>query len=182
MRRTLTFITAALLLWPALASAQQDDGGLYGQLDGTVALLSDTPERSFFTPGLGYNVRIGWRGDTLGAFAQAGQATWFGTALDAIYEPGVFNAGLGVEARYLDGRARSSLAGGTSTLLFDTALDEAGSTGWFASLRPIGMRWLLSERFAMEFAPITFNVMQPVTTAPRLTRVEYQAVLALELR
>jgi len=180
------FVAAVVFLIGTQARAAepgQGDRNLFIQADGHVAVFNDAPDRQFLSGGLGYGLRAGWRwSKRLGAFIQGGHAAWFKTGHDRKITPGVLNVGVGLETRFFDDRLRTSLAGGSSTLLFDTTLDSTGTTGWFANLRPAGLRWSLGERAAFQLDPVTFMVMQPVTTRPRLTKIEYQTVLALEFR
>lgn len=154
---------------------------LFAQAEGHAAVLNDDTRSNLIAGGFGYALRVGWRWDHLGVFAQGGQDAWFATGIRRNFDPGVLNLGLGAEFRYFDERVRSSVAGGTSTLLFDTPLDDAGTTGWFANLRPAGFRWSLTDHVALELHPVSFMIMQPVTKQERLTKVEYQTVLALEI-
>lgn len=188
MHRQLTAgLIAALvaLAQPAAAAPPSGlgDRDLFGQADGNVAIFNDDSDDQLLSGGFGYNLRLGWRWtDHLGAFLQGGQAAWFATGLRRQVVPGVLNVGAGFEYRFFDGRLRSSAAAGSSTLLFDTTLDPAGRTGWFANIRPAGLRWGIAPNILFELNPVTFMVMQPVTTGVKLTKVEYQTVLALEFQ
>ncbi len=180
-----TLVASALAMLPAVASAQDYDlydDDFFAQLDSHLAVVTDNPNDQLVSGGVGYAGRAGWRWGRWGAFGEIGQAAWFATGIRRDFSAGVLNIGVGGEYRFHDGQVRISLAGGTSTLLFDTVLDPAGTTGWYANIRPGGLRWGLSESLALELNPVTFMVMQPVTRGERLTKLEYQAVIALEFQ
>lgn len=183
---TTLFVAALALLLAASVDAQEPgasfDEDFFAQVDGHVAALSDTPYEQLVSGGLGYSARVGWRWARWGAFIEGGQAAWFQTGLDRAFDPGVLNVGIGGEYRFHSDRVRTSLSGGTSTLLFDTILDNTGTTGWYLNVRPAGLRWGLNDWMALQFDPLSFEVMQPVTRDERITKLEYQTVLALEFQ
>lgn len=92
----------------------------------------------------------------------------------------LLNLGVGIELLQFLGHVRSALAVGASVLLDDTLIDEAGETGWFVDLRPGSLRWGFGEDFAVEVAPLAFDVVAPVTQGLPLVVFSYTTVLSVE--
>jgi hypothetical protein len=92
----------------------------------------------------------------------------------------MLNVGAGVELLNFLGHVRTSIAVGASILLSDTAIDEAGEVGWFVDVRPAALRWALSDRFALEFTPLTLDVAVPVIEGIPLTVFTYQTLVGVE--
>ena len=83
-------------------------------------------------------VEAGIRKPSYGIFAKADWNPWFATQdIQDSLKPGVLNLGIGVEQLYFNERCRFTFTAGTSTLLFDTALDEAATTGFLVCHCPI---------------------------------------------
>ncbi len=95
------------------------------------SLLNDVEDRRPMSDSFGYEVKAGWRWKTLGVFFVFEQNMWVTSQFELGVTQGVANLGLGLEVNYLGGYARTSVAIGPSILLFDTAIDEAGNTGFF---------------------------------------------------
>jgi hypothetical protein len=178
-------VTASLC--PALARADEaasrsDErpGGLHTQFELHASFLSDASDRSLLQDTFGYAGRIGWRWDSFGIFLQGEQNLWDTREFERSIVQGALNLGLGAELLYFEQRARSSVAFGPSILLFDSGLDDAGSTGIFVDVRPVGLRWQFSDRVGLQVDPLTFTVVAPVLEGIPLVMVEYRTVLGLE--
>lgn len=76
----------------------------------------------------------------------------------------LLNVGVGVEYLNFLGHVRSSLTVGTSILLTDTVIDEAGEVGWSIDLRPGALRWAVGRDWVLEFTPFGLDIMVPVTS------------------
>lgn len=114
------------------------------------------------------------------AFLVAEQDLWLGLASSKLHL-GVVNAALGVELRYFDQRVHSFLAVGTSTLLQRTPIDEAGQTGFYLNIRPVGLRFPLEHSgLVFIFDPLHFSMSAPVLTSVPLFVVTYKTSVALE--
>lgn len=189
LRRALVLAAATAVLVIAAPAGAQDDtsgralehDGFVAQLDADIALINDAPEASIFLNAFGYSARAGWRFGDWGVFGQLGQELWVPVRdEDHWVRPGVLNVGVGAEALFVDHHVRVSAAAGTSTLLYDTPLDAAGTTGYFIDIVPAGLRWPLSDRFVAEFDPFTFTLSQPVLDEPALVQTEFKAAAVLE--
>ena len=93
---------------------------------------------------------------------------------------GALNVGVGGELLYFEQRARASVAVGPSVLLFDSGLDDAGTTGIFVDVRPVALRWRFHDRVTLQVDPLTFTVVAPVLERIPLVLVEYRTVVGLE--
>jgi len=144
------------------------------------SLLSDVPNRSLAAATAGYGVRAGLRGTRWGAYLQLEQNAWRGVEAATAWDAGTFNAALGGELRFAEGRCRTALALGTSTLLFRTPLDAPGSTGLFLDVRPVGLRWELPRGFTLQLDPLTAAIAAPVLGGIPLLQLEYRTLVSVE--
>lgn len=144
------------------------------------SLLSDVPNRSLAAATAGYGARAGLRGSRWGAYLQVEQNAWRGVEAARGFDAGTFNAALGGELQFAEGRCRTALALGTSTLLFRTALDAPGTTGLFVDVRPVGLRWSLPRGFTLQFDPLTAAIVAPVLGGIPLLQLEYRTLLSVE--
>lgn len=94
----------------------------------------------------------------------------------------VLNIGVLVGYSYFDDFAMTSLAVGTSTLLFPTVATDAGTTGVFVKLDPVGLRFDLTPEFVLTLRPLNFEAMVPVLNAIPLYRLAYSTNVGLEYR
>lgn len=92
----------------------------------------------------------------------------------------VLNVGFGAEYLNFLGHVRTSLAVGTSILLSDTAIDEAGESGWFIDLRPAGLRWAIADDFVLEFVPVSLDIITPVPAGIPLIVFSYGTLITIE--
>lgn len=153
----------------------------WAQMDANVALLNGITGRNMLPNELGYGARLGHRWERWGVFGQLTHNLWVPNREGWTVKPGVLNAGVGVERLFFDRRVRVSLAAGTSTLLFETVLDDAGTTGFFIDARPMGLRWKVYDRLWIEWDPITFSLSEPVIEEPTLDQTEFKTVFAVEV-
>ena len=65
--------------------------------------------------------------------------------------------------------------------MFDTVLDEAGTTGLFLDIRPIGLRWPVNRKVTLEVSPLSVTLLAPVLADPGIRKIEYRTVLTLEV-
>ena len=128
----------------------------------------------------GYDVKAGWRWKTLGVFFVFEQNMWVTSQFELGVTQGVANLGLGLEVNYLGGYARTSVAIGPSILLFDTVIDEAGNTGFFLDVRPIGMRWPINRFFAITLDPMSFAIVAPALDRIPLVMIQFRTTLGFE--
>lgn len=144
------------------------------------SLLNDVEDRRLMSDSFGYDVKAGWRWKTLGVFFVFEQNMWVTSQFELGVTQGVANLGLGLEVNYLGGYARTSVAIGPSILLFDTAIDEAGNTGFFLDVRPIGMRWPINRFFAITLDPMSFAIVAPALDRIPLVMIQFRTTLGFE--
>ena len=152
------------------------------QAEGFFTILGDAPERSFLGGTLGYSVKGGLRFSQWGFFLHIENNRLFTKELERNIEKGTLNIGLGAEYNYLNNRVYSSMTMGASTLLFDTMLHEAGRTGIFWLIKPIGFRYEIGDLFCILFDPLSFAVVAPVLGGYEMVIKEYRTSLAFEVR
>lgn len=144
------------------------------------SVLSDTPDRSVLASTYGWGLRGSYAWDSWAALLHVEQSLWLSTELTDRTTPGALNVGIGGAYLYGDG-FRSSLALGTSTLLFDTLFDEQGTTGLFLDLRPIELCWRPQEWLALNLTPLSFTFISPVLESPSIRMVLYRTVFGAEV-
>ncbi|HOD07542.1 MAG TPA: hypothetical protein PKG98_05545 [Myxococcota bacterium] len=167
------------LKWaPATFDTFTDKVFLTVELHGS--LLNDVEDRRPMSDSFGYDVKAGWRWKTLGVFFVFEQNMWVTSQFELGVTQGVANIGLGLEVNYLGGYARTSVAIGPSILLFDTAIDDAGNTGFFLDVRPIGMRWPINRFFAITLDPMSFAIVAPALDRIPLVMIQFRTTLGFE--
>ncbi len=149
--------------------------------EGHFALVTNQIDRATLAVVFGGGLNVSRRVGQWGFFGRIEQNSWLVTELESRLVRGVINIGFGVERLVCDGFVRISMAGGVSVLAFDSELDAAGSFGIFADLRPVGLRWRLSDRFVALLDPMHFVVISPIIDQPFLTAVQYRTSLSLEI-
>ena len=161
-----------------------DEIGVFLQASFHFSLLSDDPERAVLADTLGFGMRVGYRFHPQWAiFLHLENNRWFTSELETMsLAPGTINAGLGAEYLYFNGRARSSVVLGSSTLLMDTFLLDAGAVGIFFEIRPIGIRWQIADKWFIVFDPLTFAIVAPEPmTNEMLVMKEYRTLVGVEV-
>ncbi|MFT5433940.1 MAG: hypothetical protein ACI9OJ_004652 [Myxococcota bacterium] len=185
-------LLTAILLLAACPTAQadaprlnvmDDDGRLQGafvSVDLHASILSDAADKALLSGTFGYAVRGGYRWNSWGVFAQFEHNLWLATEQSVEVVSGVFNIGVGVDVTYARGFVRSSLVVGPSILSFDSALDDAGTTGVFFELRPVGLRWVVHENIMVGLDPISFALIMPVLSGIPIVEPQYRTTFTVE--
>lgn len=144
------------------------------------SLLNGSSGSPNLSVAFGFGLRGGVEFGRWGLFLHVENDLWAVTTYGNTLTPGVLNYGVGGDFRYADGFVRTALTLGLSTLLFNTPIDTAGSTGLFLHAVPVGLRWKLSPRLTLGLDPIAFVLEMPVMTRIPLARMQYRAALSLE--
>lgn len=156
------------------------DSSRFFQAEAGISVLTDSPRSSNLATSLSTGGRIGIRIDRWDVFLQVINSRWITSETEVEITPGVMVFALGSGYTYLGGHARSSLAIGTSTLLFDTVFHNIGQTGFALDLRPLGWRWNW-DVLALEFHPLHLNLAVPAFGPNALVRLKYQTSLVFEV-
>jgi hypothetical protein len=188
LRRRRGRVTALALAMSLAArpAAAADDGvehprAFFIGAEGHLSLLSDAPERSFINATMGYGARGGYRFGRWGLVGQIERNYWLPTELSHQLAPGALNLVAGVEWLVAGRRVRLSAVAGPSILWFDATFDAKGTVGFFADLRPAGLRWRLGRSLCAAFDPLSLAVVAPVLGSPGIVQLEYRTLLGLEL-
>ena len=128
----------------------------------------------------GFGIRGGIEFGQWGIFLHVENDVWGATTYGYKFQPGVMNYGVGADFRYAGGFVRTALTIGLSTLLFNTPLDKAGSTGIFLYAVPVGLRWQLSKLVTFGLDPINFVIAMPSMTRIPLAHIEYRFGISVE--
>jgi len=167
---------------PQVEFAGDGDIHLFLQADFHFSVLSDDPERSMLADTLGFGFRVGFRFDEWAIFLHLENNRWFTSELGTMsLTPGSINAGLGGEYLYFGGRARSSLVFGSSALMMDTFLLDAGEVGLFFEIRPLGFRFPVADNLFVVFDPLTFAMVAPDLGQNALVMKEYRTLVGMEV-
>ena len=182
-------LLAVFLCLAPPAEAQQNTVDIYHdgdtwffQLGGAISFLSEVGTFEAVAGTVGYGGKIGHRWGDWGAFVSAEHNIWALTTIGEGAVDSVFNLGLGGEVLYYEQRVRTSLIVGTSTTLFDTILDEFGTTGAFLEVRPQGYRLPFDENVIVEINPLSFIVMVPIFEGIPLIQLSYRSTFSAEVR
>lgn len=172
----LCVVSTALLV--SAQPAQADEGYFVAGKTG-VSYLGEWAAGSL-TPGTAaLGVRAGYRWESWDVFGVADQVFWFDPELNGAADP-LLNIGAGVGLTHLDGHVRSSVSLGTSTLLFDTRLTQAGKIGAFVEVQPAGFRLPVADDWTLELHPLAFVLSSPVLTEIPLFNASYRTSFAVE--
>ena len=154
--------------------------GAFVSVDLHGSILSDAADKALLSGTFGYGVRGGYRWNSWGLFAQFEHNMWLATEASVEVVSGAFNVGVGVDYTYAQGFVRSSLVLGPSILAFDSALDDAGTTGVFFELRPVGLRWVVHENVTVGLDPISFALVMPVLGGIPIVEPQYRTIITVE--
>jgi hypothetical protein len=146
------------------------------------SFLSDVADRSMIGVTFGPAAKAGYRWGDWGAFFSVENNAWVSADFGSKLQPGALNIGFGGELIWAKGFVRTSVAVGPSILLYDTALDEAGTTGLYADIRPTGLRWAMNEWLVLMVDPLAFTLVAPVLSDPALILVQYRTTFTTEFR
>lgn len=144
------------------------------------ALLAGSSGVPNLSASFGLGLRGGVEFGRWGVFLHVENDVWGAATYGNKLSPGVLNYGVGADFRYAGGFVRTALTLGLSTLLFNTPIDNAGSTGLFLYVVPLGLRWQLSKLLTLGLDPINFVLELPSMTRIPLAHIEYRAALSLE--
>ena len=126
-------------------------------------------------------LEAGLRTPNYGIFAKADWNPWFSPqAVNDALKPGILNVGVGMEYLFFNDRCRFAISLGTSTLLFDTALDDAFTTGFFIEMSPVSLRWSLTEELTLQLDPTSISLAMPVISGIPLVSFQYRHGISLE--
>ena len=123
--------------------------------------------------------RVGMRWRRWGIFAHTEAALWQTPEGGGIYLQTAANVAIGVEHLYHRDRVRTAFAGGVSILLRGNELDRAGTTGFFADIRPAGLRWRRGGVWGLD--PIHMTIVMPVLSGIPLVDIQFRTTVYYEI-
>ncbi len=183
-------VVLLLIATPGQASAEDTAPAWWVQGRAHGAILSDLVDGSAFQIAFGFAASAGVRWDSVGLFVTLDNPWWAQPVLDEVEVDDAFDVawqaalapGLGFEVLSVEGRLRTSLAVGASFLLRRTIVDAPGTAGFWAELRPIGLRFELAPGVTFEVDPLTFTLMIPDPTGIPAVLIQYRTMLGVEAR
>ena len=129
----------------------------------------------------GFGIEGGVRLEDYGLLGKVDWNPWTNTQqLKDTFQAGVLNLGIGGEYRFFNERCRTALFVGTSTLLFETALDPKGTTGFFLEYVPVSLRWPLGDTTTLRVDPASIHLVVPVLAGIPLISFQYRHSVAIE--
>jgi len=163
-------VSGALVLSLGTSSAWASSYFVSGQAGASINSVS-------FNLGIEGGLRL----EEYGILGKVDLNPWFNSQdLKGSLKPGVLNVGVGGEYRYFNERCRSAVFVGPSILLFDTALDTKGTTGFFLDIITVSLRWPLGDVVTMRFDPATVHLVVPVLSGIPLISLQYRHTVAVE--
>ena len=177
-RRWYKTAATVMVLCICLPSPGQAQG--FVRAESHASVLSDAPERSVLASTFGVGVRGGYTWGQWRGLAHLERNYWLSTELADRMKAGALNLGFGVEYLSAQGFVRTSAGLGTSTLMFETLLDERGTTGLFFDLRPVELCWMPLDSLGITLTPFSFTYVSPVLDNPPIRMVLYRTILGLE--
>ena len=130
---------------------------------------------------LNLGIEGGMRMGSWGFLSKADWNPWFNSQdFKGGVQPGVLNIGVGGEYLYFNERCRTAVFVGPSILLFNTALDDRGSVGFFVDIIAVSLRWPVSESIAIRVDPATMHLVVPVVTGIPLVSFQYRHTVGVE--
>jgi hypothetical protein len=151
-------------------------------LGGTVASRSTTASTSVrLARAQAVGVGIDRRLERVHLFARAEANAWRDRRDDGSDDfVLMFDLGVGARLDYGAGRLRSSVAAGGTVLAAPTDVDQAGTFGVFADVRPLGYAWPLASGMRLGVVPLSFTLAIPVLTGIPLVSIQYRTTVFLE--
>jgi MYXO-CTERM domain-containing protein len=181
-RRAAVLAAPVLVLFCAApAPANAEPTRAFASVEGHGSFLNDSPNASLLDVTFGYSARGGYRWGRWRAVIHVEHNAWLVTEYGAAVNAGAFNLGVGAEVLLFDDLIRIGLVVGPSLLLFDTPLDDSGSTGIFSDLRPLGFRYEVADGVIVTFDPLTMSVVAPVLGDPPLRKIERRTYAGMEM-
>ena len=177
MRKSRKYVFAGLLIVLGILAAPARASAL-PPMRGTISLNAGG---SIYEPSLALGLEGGVRWGWFGVLGKVDWNPWITTQEQDVLEAGALNVGAGVEFLYFNQRCRTALFFGPSILLFETALDQPGTTGVFLDVIAAELRWPITERLTIRFSPITFHLVMPVLDGIPLALLEYRHTVGLEV-
>ena len=147
------------------------------------SFLTDIHNESNNGMGFGESYIVGARIKNIGSYFKIGTDRWIASEIDIDIKKGVLNFALGIEVFLFKKHLKLSLEAGSSTLRFDTAFNDKGTTGIYFGFNPGSLRWSVGKkkRLVLEFTPIMVAVQKPVFKEPDLLRLEYRTIFGVEV-
>ncbi len=175
----LAAMVAGVLCFSSVPARAQSEGA-FAAFEGHWSLFTVEKERSIVANTFGYGLRMGYRWPEWAAFLQVEHNMWLATEYETDVVNGAVNIAVGGDYVFADGLIRTSLAVGISVLAFDTLIDDAGSVGLFAELRPLGLRWEVAPHVVIGLDPLTTSLVAPVLDAIPLVMIQYRSLVYVE--
>ena len=150
------------------------------QLDVNAMFVGEWIAQTRFMSSPTYGGRLGLSFNKRDVFLHIEHAFWGeGTGVDRADEQ-LLNFGIGTGHRLFKGLMRTSVTVGISVLLNKSQMAEAGSMGFYVEARPPGFRWKIGRTMYLEFSPLYFSFIAPVTESVPLVHITYRTAIAVE--
>lgn len=150
--------------------------------DGPRPVLAFEAGLSLAEPTAVVGVEAGVRIDGWTVLCEVDWNPFFSIGGQAVVHAGVLNVGLGLEHIFAGGLLRTAVFGGSSTLLDETALDAAGTTGVFVEVIPLSLRIPIeSDRVTLRVDPVSAHLVAPVLSGLPLVRYEFRHAVSIEV-
>ena len=164
----------------ALASTAWADDAPYLQLEGGASFLSQWASAELAPSNASYGVGAGYHWDTVELGLGVEHNYWLdGVSIDPGFPDSVLNIAAEGALLSFRQRVRHAVALGTSTMLFDTALEDRGHTGLYLEAKPVGLRIPLAQGWRIEVEPLNVALMAPVLDGIPLFQLAYRTTVGV---
>lgn len=155
--------------------------GWFGGVEMGSALLTATVDGSLRSTTGTLGLRGGYRTSEWGYYLTLEESIWQTQAKgnDTHVEVAT-NFGAGFEAFHFGGAARTAFTLGLSLLSRGNEINDAGELGFYFDVRPVAVRWALTEELTLTADPVHMVVMLPVLSGIPLVEVQYRTTIAIE--
>ncbi len=142
------------------------------------SILTDCMDSSFFAETLAGSVTIGY-GITpnLTFMLRLEQNVWHSEEYSDNWYSGVFDIGLGLDYQVFSPYVHMAAFLGPCILTYDTAFDDAGTTGFFFEFIPIELHWDFADHWKLIVSILSVHVDAPVVHEPELKYIQYRTTV-----
>jgi hypothetical protein len=147
----------------------------------SISNVSESPDERSFVRSIAPAVRSGYRWGKWGVGGVV-EANFFRQKNLADGDDHFAALLVGVDGEVLaaNGWIRSRVGGGLAVVLSGTELDEPGKTGFYADIKPGGIRFVVGDAMRLTFDPLSMAILVPDASGIPLVDIQYRSTLSLE--
>ena len=141
----------------------------------SMSIITDKIDTSMFAETFGFSVTAGYGvSKNMMIIITLEQNNWKRNEHGGKWDPGVFNAGVGMLYQVFAPHIFIRASAGTSTLTFNSPLDSAGETGAYIDFVPVEIHWQPIDDLILALRPLSIHFDAPVISDPGIHYVQYR--------